>query len=763
MGRTSKPKINSKLLKKAITDVFKQHPNKPFNHKQILKRLNSAEIELPDSFYDIEAIIVRPIIVAMLEKLEEEGDLLEIGRGKYKLIPEESIVEGILDFTTHGSAYLMNEDYEDDIFIRSNDTSIGLHGDRVKVSLFAHKPGRRMHGEVVEIVQRAQTRFAGIVHMSDRFAFVVPDGGRMTIDFFVPPAMIGEAEHGQKVIVELQDWDEDSKNPIGKIVEILGMPGENEAEMHAILAEFGFPSKFPDKIEKEASKLPVRITKKEISNRRDFREVTTFTIDPHDAKDFDDALSVEELENGNYEIGIHIADVTHYLKEGSALDKEAAKRATSVYLVDRVVPMLPEILSNNVCSLRPEEEKLCFSAVFEINEKSEVLNQWFGRTVIYSDHRFTYEQAQAIIEGGNGPLKKEILLLDRLAKNLREERFNKGAINFEKQEVKFHLDEVGKPTGVYIKESKDANKLIEEFMLLANKKVAALIAVNTAVNSKKAFIEVQSRKGQQGKSAAKTFVFRVHDIPSTEKLSDFANFAKKFGHKFQMGTEQQVRKNLNKLMSNIKGSAEQNVLEQLAIRSMAKAIYTTENIGHYGLAFEHYTHFTSPIRRYPDVLVHRLLQQYIDNGRSANAKALESQCQHSTEMEIRASQAERTSVKYKQAEYLMDREGEVFNGIISGVTEWGIYVELVESKCEGLVRLRTISGDYYDFDERNFCIRGHRTGKKFQLGDEVKVILAGVDLVKKQIDFELYDLELEMAAPMPRRDRRKKRKGKKRR
>ena len=708
----------------------------------MLKQLIQFDTELPDFFFDFDQKTIRDALMKALEDLSEAGDLIEVSRGKYKIVPTENIVEGIIDFTSSGSAYLMNEDFEDDIYISANHTGIALHGDHVKVSLFAHRPGSRMRGEVVEIVERAKIQFAGVVDKEERYAFLIPDNSKISVDFFIPPGNVNGAKHGDKAIVEITEWIEGAKNPTGRIVEVLGRPGENEAEMHAILIEYGFPSKFPEKIEKEAEKLASKISAKEIKSRRDFRDITTFTIDPVDAKDFDDALSIREVKKGIIEVGIHIADVSYYVKPGSALDTEAYNRATSVYLVDRVVPMLPEKLSNEVCSLRPKEEKLCFSAVFELNEDADVESEWFGRTVIYSDHRFSYEQAQDLIEGSKGKLKSEVLQLNDLAKKLREKRFEDGALAFNKQEVKFHLDDSGKPTGVYVKESGDSNKLIEEFMLLANKRVAELIGRKTQKGSRNAFLDKAKPAGEHTHVPSKTFVYRVHDIPSQDKLADFANFAKRFGHKFQTGGDRKTAHNLNKLMSKIVGTAEQNVLEQLAIRAMAKAVYTTENIGHYGLAFDHYTHFTSPIRRYPDILVHRLLQHYLDGGKSQKANDLEPMCKHSTEMEIRASEAERASVKYKQAEYLMDQLGEVFKGIISGVTEWGIFVELKESKCEGLIRLRSIPGDFYDFDERNFCIIGHRTKKKFQLGDEVEVMLAGVDLVKKQIDFELIDEDL---------------------
>src|SRR6185436_14099756 len=539
------------------------------------------------------------------------------------------------------------------------------------------------------------------------------------------------AKHGEKAVAAITEWQPEAKNPTGEIIKVLGMPGENNAEMDAILVEYGFPLQFPGEVENEAENIPYNIPDGEIKKRRDFRNTTTFTIDPVDAKDFDDALSIKDLGNGKWEMGVHIADVSYYVKPDTELEKEAYSRATSIYLVDRVIPMLPEKLSNNVCSLRPDEEKLCYSAVFVMDDQANVLEEWLGRTIIKSDKRFSYEEAQQIIETKKGPLSEEILLFDQLAKKLRAERFKKGAISFEKVEIKFKLDEKGNPLGVYVKESKDSNKLIEEFMLLANRKVAEFIG-------KKGSQKPESRS-QNISGGAKTFVYRVHDVPSGDRLENFAQFASKFGYKITTDSDKEISESLNQLMKNIHGKPEENVLEQLAIRTMAKAIYTTENIGHYGLAFDYYTHFTSPIRRYPDVMVHRLLDHYLKGGNSVSQKDFETKCKHSTDMEILASEAERASIKYKQVQFMSDKLGRVFDGIISGVTEWGIYVEVVENKCEGLIRLRDIGGDFFEFDEKNYCIKGVRTKRVFRLGDPVKVILNKTDLVKKQIDFGLFD------------------------
>ncbi|MBL4594351.1 MAG: ribonuclease R [Flavobacteriales bacterium] len=535
---------------------------------------------------------------------------------------------------------------------------------------------------------------------------------------FISNDRLKNAQDGDKVIAKITEWPLDKKNPFGKIVQVLGKPGDNDTEMHAILAEFGLPYEFPHNVEKAAEKLDLEISTQEIKKRRDFRTTTTFTIDPKDAKDFDDALSLKKLENGNWEIGIHIADVSHYIIPGSILDNEAYKRATSVYLVDRVVPMLPEILSNRACSLRPQETKLCFAAVFELDEKANVLNEWFGRTVIFSDRRFTYEEAQERIETKAGDLVEEILQLDKLAKLLRKERFKKGSIAFDRVEVKFNLDKEGKPLGVFFKESKDANKLIEEFMLLANKRVAEFIG--------------KVPKGQK----AKTFVYRIHDEPNPEKLLSLSNFVKKFGYDLQTG-ETEVARSINNLLEKVKGTNEEDMIEQLTIRTMAKAVYSSNNIGHYGLAFNHYSHFTSPIRRYPDVMVHRLLQHYLDGGSSANQREIEDQCKHSSKMEILATEAERTSIKYKQVEFLQDKIGEEFDGVISGVSEWGLYVQITDSLCEGMVRLSDIEGDFYTFDAPNYCARGKQTGQEYRMGDEVRIKVRRADLVKKQLDFEL--------------------------
>ena len=693
-------------LLQQIISVFDKNPTKNFNYKQL------------SNAFGFKDMANKKLITIILLELVDQGKLREIQRGKFSLNASESFIEGKVDMTSRGAAYIVVEGTDDDIYIHPRNTNTALNGDIVKVNVFTSKHSKKTEGEVVEVLERKQTEFVGVIEKSANFSFVITDSTRMPVDIFISNDKLKNANDGDKVIAKITEWPLDKKNPFGKVIQVLGRPGENETEMHAILAEFGLPYEFPPKVEKSAKDLDLEITPQEIKKRRDFRTTTTFTIDPKDAKDFDDALSIKKLKNGNWEIGIHIADASHYIQSGSILDNEAFKRATSVYLVDRVVPMLPEILSNQACSLRPQETKLCFAAVFEIDEKANVLNEWFGRTVIFSDRRFTYEEAQERIETKEGDLVEEILQLDKLAKLLRNERFKKGSIAFDRIEVKFNLDDNGKPLGVFFKESKDANKLIEEFMLLANKRVAEFIG--------------KVPKGQR----VKTFVYRIHDEPNQEKLLSLSNFVKKFGYDLKVN-EGEVAHSINNLLHKAKGTNEEDMIEQLTIRTMAKAVYSTNNIGHYGLSFKHYSHFTSPIRRYPDVIVHRLLQHYLDGGSSVNQQEVEDQCKHSSKMEIAATEAERTSIKYKQVEFLQDKIGEEFEGVISGVSEWGLYVQIVENMCEGMVRLSDIEGDYYTFDAPNYCAVGKNTGQEYRMGDEVKIKIRRADLVKKQLDFEL--------------------------
>ncbi|MDQ3395909.1 MAG: ribonuclease R, partial [Bacteroidota bacterium] len=597
------------------------------------------------------------------------------------------------------------------------------------------RPGKRTEGEVVEIIKRSRSEFVGRLELSTRYAFVVPDNRKMHYDIFVKLTSLKNAKHNDKVIVKITEWPGRDKNPSGEIINILGQAGDNEAEIHSIMAEFGLPFEFDPKVEEAAARISEEITEKEISNRRDMRDVFTITIDPEDAKDFDDAISLKHLENGNYEIGVHIADVAHYVKPDTILDEEAFNRATSVYLVDRTIPMLPEKLSNNLCSLRPHEDKLTFSAVFELDNNARLHKEWFGRTIIHSDRRFSYEEAQERIETQEGDYAKELLLLNQLALKLRVERFMKGSVNFETTEVKFKLDEKGKPLGVIPKVRKDAHKLIEDFMLLANKKVAEF------VNNMKGGHGKEDGEGKSGKGkSGKTFVYRTHDYPDPEKLQTFSVFAQKFGH--QLKTEEAaISKSLNALMDEIEGKPEQNVLQTLAIRTMAKAKYTTEAKGHFGLAFNHYTHFTSPIRRYPDVMVHRLLQHYLDKGKSVDKDNYEEKCVHSSEMEKRAADAERASIKYKQVEFMASVADKVFDGLVSGVTEWGIFVEIVETKCEGMVRMSDMDDDFYEFDEKNYRVIGKRNKKIITLGDKVQVTVKATDIDRRTIDLEFVNNE----------------------
>ena len=697
--------FNKPKLKNAILTIYYDQPERTYNYKQIADLLKIKDPE------------IIKLVFVVLEELAESDNLEMVQRGKYKLKSRGGTICGIVDIQRQGFAYVTSEEVEKPVLVSAHNLNHAMDGDKVKVHLYAMHKKQQPEGEVIEIVERAKTIFVGTISKSRNFSFLIPSG-KSAFDLFIPNEKLNGAKDGQKAIARITEWPARSKNPFGEIIEVLGDVGNNNTEMHAILAEFDLPLRFPENVLKAAEKIPDLVPAEEIERRRDMRGVTTLTIDPHDAKDFDDALSVRKLENGFWEVGVHIADVSYYVHPGSVLDEEAYDRATSVYLVDRVVPMLPEKLSNGVCSLRPNEDKLCFSAIFQLNDEAEIQKQWFGRTVIHSDKRFAYEDAQAIIETGEGELKDEVLTLHRLAVKMREARFKKGSLGFERVEVKFNLDENGKPLSVYFKEAKESNQLVEEFMLLANKRVAEFIG------------------NPEDQKTPRTFVYRIHDKPDPDKLMNFNHFIHKFGYGLQLGTPGQISKSMNLLMTNVKGKNEQNVIETLAIRTMAKAAYSTRNIGHYGLSFEYYTHFTSPIRRYPDVMVHRLLQRYLEGGRTVSAPKWEDMCKHSSVMESKAANAERASTKYKQVEFMQDKIGEEFSGVISGVTEWGIFVEL-ENKCEGMVSVSSLADDFYIFDEKNYCLVGRHSHQKFQLGDVVKVEIIRANLEKKQLDFRL--------------------------
>lgn len=723
MTRKKKKKSNKGIsnLTDTILSILKNERNKTFNYKQI-----AAIIGVNDASS-------RNQIIKKLQQLLAKKEIEEVERGKFKIVNNTEYHIGILDLASKGNGYIICDDFDEDVFIASNNIHKALDGDEVEFYAYKRRKRGKIEGEITQIIKRAKSEYVGVIQIHKNYAFVVPDSTKMYKDIFVPINKINKAEEGDKVLVSLEDWPEKADSPNGRVLQVLGKPGEHNTEIHSILAEYGLPYEFPHEVEDFANKIDTSITKQEIAKRRDMRKTLTFTIDPKDAKDFDDALSFEVLNNGLYEIGIHIADVSHYVQPDTVLDDEAYHRATSVYLVDRVVPMLPEILSNNACSLRPHEEKYTFSAVFQINDKAEVKNQWFGRTVTYSDARFAYEEAQAIIESKtneipadvsltgkayktNQAIADAVLKLDELAKIMRRQRMKNGAISFDKVEVKFNLDEQANPTGVYFKTSKDANKLIEEFMLLANKKVAE-------------FVGKQNPK--------KTFVYRVHDEPDDSKLAALQNVVGRFGYKLNFKDRKTTTASLNNLLQEVNGKKEQNLVDTLTIRSMSKAEYTTHNIGHYGLAFDYYSHFTSPIRRYPDVMAHRLLQQYLDGGKSANEEVYEDKCNHSSNMENLATKAERDSIKYMQIRFMEDHKNEEFVGVISGVTDWGIYVEIISNKCEGMVSVRDMKDDHYVFDQDQYAMVGKNSKTMYQLGDEVVVKVKNTDLVKKHLDFTL--------------------------
>nr|WP_302017010.1 ribonuclease R [Barnesiella intestinihominis] len=707
--RKGSKRIKKEDMLASVVEFFNQDRKRAFNYKQVAHGVGATTTPQ------------KQMVFQLLEGMAEQNFLIEVSPGKYKANSRGTEVIGRFERRVNGKNHVITDD-DESIFIAERNAMHAMDGDRVRVLVYAKRRGHDAEGEVVEIVEKTPQIFVGTLEVQKHFAFLLTDNKVLANDIFIPKTALKGGKTGDKAVVRITEWPDRARNPYGEVVDILGPAGENNTEIHAILAEFGLPYRYPEAVEKAANKIPDEITDEEIAAREDFRQVTTFTIDPKDAKDFDDALSIRRLSNGNWEVGVHIADVSYYVKPGSIIDKEAESRGTSVYLVDRVVPMLPERLCNEICSLRPDEDKLTFSCVFELNGNAEVQKSHIARTVIRSNRRFAYEEAQEVIETGEGDYKEEILALNDLAQKLRKRRFDNGSINFDRHEVKFDIDESGKPIGVYFKVSKEANKLIEEFMLLANRTVAEFIG-----------------KPRDGKKP-KAFVYRVHDLPDPDKMASFAAFITRFGYKIKTeGSKADLSKGINSLLANVQGKPEENLVETIAIRAMAKAVYTTVNIGHYGLSFDYYTHFTSPIRRYPDLMVHRLLERYMAGGRSVNVQSLEDECKHASDMEQLAANAERASIKYKQVEFMGERLGEEYDGVISGITEWGLYVEINENKCEGLVPIRDLEDDYYEFDEKNYCLMGRRKHRIYRLGDPIRIKVARANLERKQLDFALVE------------------------
>ena len=714
MAKKDKKKAGKRMKKAQLADLmmslFQTKSGEVLNLKYIFAELN------------LNTHPLKMLCMDILYEMLSDDYISEVEKGKYKLNTRGTEMVGTFLRKSNGKNSFIPDGSEESIFVAERNSAHAMNGDRVRIAFYAKCKNREAEGEVIEILERANTNFVGTLEVSKAYAFLITENRTLANDIFIPKDKLKGGKTGDKAVVKITEWPEKAKNPIGQVIDILGVAGDNTTEMHAILAEFGLPYIYPKAVEEAADKIPAEISEEEIAKREDFRNVTTFTIDPKDAKDFDDALSIRKMKDGLWEIGVHIADVSHYVKEGSIIDKEAEKRATSVYLVDRTIPMLPERLCNFICSLRPNEEKLAYSVIFDITDKGEVKDSRIVHTVIKSDRRFTYEEAQNIIETQEGDYKEEVLAMDRIAKILREKRYSAGAINFDRYEVKFEIDEKGKPISVYFKYSKDANKLVEEFMLLANKTVAEKIG-----------------KVPAGKNP-KVLPYRIHDLPDPDKLDNLSQFIARFGYKLRTsGTKTDISKSINHLLDDVQGKNEENLIETVSIRAMQKAKYSVHNIGHYGLAFDYYTHFTSPIRRFPDLMVHRLLTRYLEGGRTASETKYEELCVHSSDMEQIAANAERASVKYKQVEFMSERLGQIYDGVISGITEWGLYVELNENKCEGMVPIRDLDDDYYEFDEKNYCLRGRKKNRTYSLGDSITIKVARANIEKKQLDFALVE------------------------